>query len=190
MTAAEFTVDATLNSAKFGARAIASSVTARCLLWLKHQQADTRRKWRLASTPCKGAKLFGESLEPVLVESRDKRRVLSHLFRRFDRHPFPPFCRPYFRPYAGLGFQWQQRIFAPMQYNQPGQGFMDKNKLQPPKKWPFQGGSNHPFCHLQWLQGHGSHWWPDRSIFSHQWEETTMDAWVTETIKSGLSLEF
>lgn len=33
MVAAEFTADATLNSAKFGARAIVSSVMARHLLW-------------------------------------------------------------------------------------------------------------------------------------------------------------
>lgn len=80
VVAAEFTMDATLTSAKFRAWAIASSVTPRHLLWLRHWQADTKRKWRLASAPFKGTKLFGTSLDPLLVEARDKRIWLWPLF--------------------------------------------------------------------------------------------------------------
>uniref|UniRef100_A0A2D4PTA0 Lamina-associated polypeptide 2 alpha C-terminal domain-containing protein n=1 Tax=Micrurus surinamensis TaxID=129470 RepID=A0A2D4PTA0_MICSU len=49
--AMEFSADATFNAVKFSARAMASQVAARRLLWLKHWQADIKNKWRLASAP-------------------------------------------------------------------------------------------------------------------------------------------
>lgn len=124
---AEFTADATLKSTMFGAGAIAGLVTARCMPWLKHCQTDTNRKWRLASAPFRRTKLFGASLDPVLVESRVKRRVFPSLARWFNHCPSPPFWRSYFCPYTGPAFQRSQRDFASRQYYQTGQGFVDKN---------------------------------------------------------------
>ncbi|XP_070807548.1 uncharacterized protein [Pituophis catenifer annectens] len=49
--AAEFSADATLNAARFASRSLASSVTARRLLWLRYWQATVRSKWKLASAP-------------------------------------------------------------------------------------------------------------------------------------------
>lgn len=66
----EFSADATLNAARFSSRAIASSVATHHLLWLWHWQADAKHKWKLASVPFKGDKLFGESLDSILVELR------------------------------------------------------------------------------------------------------------------------
>ncbi|XP_070605566.1 titin-like [Erythrolamprus reginae] len=99
VAAAEFSADATLNSAKFASRAIASSVIARRLLWLRHWQADMKFKWKLASSPYKGDKLFGDALEPLLVETKDKKKVLPHS----DRKPY--FERPGFRGRGRQQFQ-------------------------------------------------------------------------------------
>lgn len=89
MAATEYSADATLNTTKFASRALASAVTLQCLLWLCHWQADMRSKWRLASTPYKGAHLFGEALDTILVEGKDKKKVLSSLHRRADRRASP-----------------------------------------------------------------------------------------------------
>lgn len=51
LAAMEFSADATLNSARFSAKAIGSAVTSRRMLWMKYWQADVRNKWRLASSP-------------------------------------------------------------------------------------------------------------------------------------------
>ncbi|XP_070605563.1 lamina-associated polypeptide 2-like isoform X2 [Erythrolamprus reginae] len=51
VAAAEFSADATLNSAKFASRSLASSLTVRRLLWLRYWQADMKYKWKLASSP-------------------------------------------------------------------------------------------------------------------------------------------
>lgn len=57
-------------------RALAANVTSHWLAWLHHWQADMQSKWRVASAPFKGGNLFGEALDPVLVETRDKKKVL------------------------------------------------------------------------------------------------------------------
>lgn len=67
MAAAEFSAYTTLNVVRlFVSKAITLSVAARHLLWLHQWQADIRPKWRLASAPFKGEKLFEESLDPLL----------------------------------------------------------------------------------------------------------------------------
>ncbi|XP_013917285.1 PREDICTED: uncharacterized protein LOC106545294 [Thamnophis sirtalis] len=96
MAALEFSADATLSAAKFASRAVVSNVASRRLLWLRHWQTDVKSKWRLASTPFKGGALFGSVLDPILIETRDKRKVLpsisAHINRRQQpynrRHPF------------------------------------------------------------------------------------------------------
>lgn len=77
VAAVEFSADATLNAARFAAKSIGSSVTSRRLLWLRHWQADARNKWRLAASPYARDKLFGSSLDPILVETRNHRKVFS-----------------------------------------------------------------------------------------------------------------
>lgn len=68
-------------AAKFVSRTIASSVTARRLLWLCHWEVDMRYKGKLVSAPFKGGKLFGEILEPILVETKNRRNVLPSLYK-------------------------------------------------------------------------------------------------------------
>lgn len=72
--AVQFSGDATLNSAHFASKSLASSIAARRLVWLHHWQADARHKWRLASVPFTGNKLFGDPLQPFLVETKLKER--------------------------------------------------------------------------------------------------------------------
>ncbi|XP_070807546.1 uncharacterized protein [Pituophis catenifer annectens] len=91
--AAEYSADATLNSAKFASRSIFSSVTARRLLWLRYWQATVKFKWKLATAPFKGGNLFGEALEPVLIETEDKKKVLRSMCRRPDRRSKNTFSR-------------------------------------------------------------------------------------------------
>ncbi|XP_034290509.1 uncharacterized protein LOC117675694 [Pantherophis guttatus] len=84
LAAVEFSADATLNAARFSAKAIGASVTSRRLLWLRQWQADVRNKWRLASAPFSGNYLFGPALDPLLIETKDHRKILPALSRRSD----------------------------------------------------------------------------------------------------------
>lgn len=99
VAAVQFSADATLNSAQFAAKAMASSITARQLLLLRQWQADACHKWHLASAPFTEDKLFGETLEFILIETRDKRKVLSSSQLR-DNYRFSSFYRH--QPFRGL----------------------------------------------------------------------------------------
>lgn len=69
------------DAAKFTSRAIASAVMARHMLWLHNWQADAKSKWKLASEPFTGGKVFGEAMEPILVETKDRRKILPYLHK-------------------------------------------------------------------------------------------------------------
>ncbi|XP_034278399.1 uncharacterized protein LOC117668538 [Pantherophis guttatus] len=99
IAATQFSADATLNAARFAAKSLASSVTAHRLVWLRHWQADARHKWRLASVPFAGPKLFGDSLDPFLSETKDKKKFLPVVFCRGDSRFRPYTPRPQSRPY-------------------------------------------------------------------------------------------
>lgn len=81
--AAEFSADVTLNAAKFASRSIAASVMARRLLWLRHWQAD-KNKWKLASVPIMGSKLFEEALQPILVDTKGRGKAMPSWYKRGD----------------------------------------------------------------------------------------------------------
>lgn len=84
--ALEYSADATLNPARFMAKSIGSTIASRRLLWLRHWQADARSKWQLASSPYSADALFGPPLEPLLIETRDKRKILPSVSRQSDYH--------------------------------------------------------------------------------------------------------
>ncbi|XP_034262888.1 uncharacterized protein LOC117658879 [Pantherophis guttatus] len=142
--AAEYSADATLNSAKFASRAIASSVTARRLLWLRYWQASMKFKWKLASAPFKGENLFGEALEPVLIETHDNKKVLRSMSRRPNQRSQNP---PFRAADTGNDFSQPQRAyFQPQdrQSNRPGnRGQQNRQQFQ--SKGQFGGGGNHPY---------------------------------------------
>lgn len=80
-----FLVDATLDSLVFTSRSMAASVHACRALWLRAWQADNKWKQIVAAYPFTGDKLFGPHLEKILVETRDKKKVLPKSLRRTDR---------------------------------------------------------------------------------------------------------
>lgn len=82
----EYSANATLNSTRFTAKSLGSSITSCRLLWLRNWQADMHSKWQLASAPFSPGPLFGPPLEPLLVEIWDRRKILPSPLRRADSH--------------------------------------------------------------------------------------------------------
>lgn len=93
LKAASFSSDASLDAATFASRAMASSAVARRGIWLRAWPADLRAKNIVSSYPFQGEKLFGEALERILIETKDKKKAMPKTIRRpdrrgFDRHSF------------------------------------------------------------------------------------------------------
>lgn len=142
VVAIQFSVDAKLNAARFASKAIVSPVMACCMLWLCHWQADTHHKWLLASAPFKGEHLFGDVLDTVLVESRDKRKVLLSFSRKGNFRVSPYYHRPSFwATDTGAGFPQDQGNCIPRQRQHP-----DRSPRGRQSKRPFRGGGGHSFC--------------------------------------------
>lgn len=116
IAAVQFSADTMLNTARFASKTMASALAARRLLWLRHWQADAHHKWRLSSAPFTGDKLFGPALDPLLVEMKDKRKMLPTSQRRGDFRYSPFFCMPPFRGSDwGPGTSHFQGSFRPRQ---------------------------------------------------------------------------
>ncbi|XP_053109124.1 uncharacterized protein LOC128326401 [Hemicordylus capensis] len=131
--------DSSLDCLQHAARSMAAGVEVRRGLWLKHWRVDSKSKSALAATTFKGAKLFGESLEPVLVETRDKKKAMP-VGRGDTRRPFRGRggFQGYFRPYRSFnrgypsasrdGFRDQE--FRGNQFRQPWrQAWNNKNRV-------------------------------------------------------------
>lgn len=146
IAATEYMADMTLNSAKFALCGMVSNITSRHLLWLRHWQANMKTKWRLAAALFKGGSLFGEALDPVLVEGRDKKKVLPFSSRRYDRRSTFPYRRQSFRS-AEYGFQapTPARQFAHKSDKpQKQQSFRDRTRQSQGRR-PFRGSGFHPY---------------------------------------------
>ncbi|XP_013918631.1 PREDICTED: putative uncharacterized protein MYH16, partial [Thamnophis sirtalis] len=63
--------------------------TSRHLLWLKNWQVDNKLKFHLTSTPYTRGNLFGEALEPILVENKEKKKVLPLTTKCQENRPAP-----------------------------------------------------------------------------------------------------
>lgn len=96
LKANSFLADATLDSLVFTSRAMAAGVHARRSLWLRAWPADANSKRIVTAYPFTGEKLFGPHLEQILVESRDKKKILPKSLRRTDRRGRQPYSS--FRP--------------------------------------------------------------------------------------------
>lgn len=72
--AAAFASDSSYDALQLSARALASNTVATCNLWLR--QWDSASLSRVVNRSFQGAKLFEQGLEPLLVENKDKRKVL------------------------------------------------------------------------------------------------------------------
>lgn len=76
LKASFFTTDATLDTPIFSARAIASLVEDRRILWLKAWLADNQSKSIVTRYPLQRNWLFGDSLDKILIEARDKKKAM------------------------------------------------------------------------------------------------------------------
>lgn len=83
LAATQFLADTTVRVVTFAFRALSSSVATRRLVWLHNWQADTKSKWRLTAAPYSGGSLFGESLEPILIENKDKKNTFHFCHQAF-----------------------------------------------------------------------------------------------------------
>lgn len=143
IAARKYMADATLNFAKFTSRAMASNITSPHHLWLCHWQADMGTKLCLTVAPFKGENFFGEALDPILVEGRDK---IFSLTRPDDPTDALPYCRQSFQS-TDPGFQSPapSHSFNPLSDRfQDRQQFRDRNR-HPQSKWPFWGSNFCPY---------------------------------------------
>ncbi|XP_032090012.1 uncharacterized protein LOC116519995 [Thamnophis elegans] len=88
IAAAEYSADATLNAVKFASRAIGFSVTARRMVWLRYLPSEAKYKWKLASSPFKGDKLFGEALEAFLAGIKDLKKARASRAKNPNKRNF------------------------------------------------------------------------------------------------------
>lgn len=145
IAATEFLADATLNTAQFVSRAVTSTVTARRMLWLHNWQADAKLKWRLASAPFTSGKLFRKAIEPILVETKDRRKILPSLHRRADRQLSPYVCNSSFQPAEASQGYFQRRFPQGTDRQTDRAEFRDRTKQQFQAKTPFRGSGGRPF---------------------------------------------
>ncbi|XP_070607231.1 uncharacterized protein [Erythrolamprus reginae] len=144
--AAEFSADATLHAAKFASRGMATTLSSRRLLWLRNWPADLKSKGRLASAPLQGSMLFGDILDKVLIEDKDKRKVLLKSNRRQDRRFTPYTRRQNPRWDASTGQGQAQRGFHQNQYSQQSfrndrGSYQDRSRGFQQSRRPFRGGN-------------------------------------------------
>lgn len=111
-----------LNATRFSAKSLGSTTTSRRLLWLRNLQADMRSKWQLGSAPYSAGNLFGPCLEPLLVETRDRRKILPPTSRRGDSHYSASNRYQSFRASDSSSFQqWFQHSYTPRAQLDSGQ---------------------------------------------------------------------
>uniref|UniRef100_A0A2D4JWI5 Uncharacterized protein n=1 Tax=Micrurus paraensis TaxID=1970185 RepID=A0A2D4JWI5_9SAUR len=111
---------------------MASQVTRRRLLWLKHWQADIKHKWKLAPAPISEDRLFGAALEPLLIVTRNKKKRKEnsspHFFAILQIDPLSPFGGASFVPFPRVPspkFQRQPFFRGSQQSDRPD--FFDRN---------------------------------------------------------------
>ncbi|XP_013907088.1 PREDICTED: uncharacterized protein LOC106537476 [Thamnophis sirtalis] len=143
IAAAEFSADATLNSVRFASKSIGSSVTGRRVLWLRNWKSNMKFKWKLACAPFKGEKLFGEALEPILIETRDKKKVLPSTFRKPNKQSSPYFQKPPFRAAdtAEDCSQPQRAYFQRPDHQSDSPRYRGRGRQQFQSKRPLRGSS-------------------------------------------------
>lgn len=155
-------------------------------MWLCQWQADVKSKWRLASTPYTGGTLFGEFLDPILIENMDKRKVLPLAARKADHHSTPFYLRSSFWTIEQEGSSHPSRGIIPnVQTASTRSRACETDYIS---SIPTSG-------HFEELAAISSVGKSDSiggclSLFIDQWMQTITDNWVLNTVRLGLSLEF
>lgn len=88
LKAASFSSDVTLDASTFASRAMASSAVARRGIWLRAWPADLRVKNIVVAYPFQSEKLFGNALNRILIETKDKKKTIPKTIRHPDRRDF------------------------------------------------------------------------------------------------------
>ncbi|XP_032090898.1 uncharacterized protein C10orf67 homolog, mitochondrial isoform X1 [Thamnophis elegans] len=184
--ALEYTADASLDAARFAPKTIASPIPTHRLLWLKQWQAEARAKWRLASFPYSSSLLFGVPLDAVLVESKDKRKVLPLRNKRVAVNPFiagspfgvrtgvPP------APVYNVRLPPDRALLFPTGQEETARDSSPESHSGTIPTDPTRGRSD---C-LEELPIGGR-----LSTFVDRWDNITNDVWVRSTIRFGLLLD-
>lgn len=91
LKASAFTTDATLDALIVASRVMALSTVARRGIWLRAWQADTHSKQIVAAYRFQGGKLFGDHLDKILEETRDKKKAMPKSVKATEgvQDPFP-----------------------------------------------------------------------------------------------------
>lgn len=151
---------------------------------------DTKYKCRLGSVPFKCGKLFGKALEPILLETKGRRKILPSLYRQVEQRPSLYFCRPSFQP-TDTGLSYSQTTYPHRADRQI--------RIEPDFRIETDNNSRIR-DHFVALEVDPSVAKSDlRSnspiggrlgLFANQWEATTTNTWVLNTVRLGLTLEF
>lgn len=118
--------DCAYDSIQLAARSMATNVLARRHIWLRHWKGDLASYSRIVNLPFKGERLFGEDLEPMLIEDANKRKVLPSNKKQ-------PFKKS--QPFRGYSMGFKPR--ADFQCSKP---MWEKSKV--PFKYRKLGGSS------------------------------------------------
>lgn len=83
--AAVFSADASFDALRFSACAMMVNVVAQRNIWLRNWEVDPRSQNRLVGVPFQGAKLFGQMLDPILMESKYKKKGLPSDYKEIPK---------------------------------------------------------------------------------------------------------
>lgn len=114
--------DASLDALRFNVHAMAANVVAR-----RNWEVDIGSQNRLVGVPFQGEKLFGQALDPILVESKDKKRILPSNSKKDVTKPkkqsFHFSCPNYrARDSQKSRSKWNRSSFPPKWCSQDGVG--------------------------------------------------------------------
>lgn len=73
---AAFTADSSFDTMQYFPRAMAENISAHHAIRLRNWKGDSGSQSKLTNIPFEGRNLFGSTMEPILVESKDKKKSL------------------------------------------------------------------------------------------------------------------
>ncbi|XP_029460986.1 uncharacterized protein LOC115093430 [Rhinatrema bivittatum] len=181
--------DALYDLLRVQAKAMASTVSARCLLWLCNWSADASSKAQLGTLPFKGKLLFGEDLEQLIkFLGENKVHKLPEDRPKQSTSFFP--TRTRFRGQRWYGNR-ARGSYPRGGVSSPSRGLilfwtveasgMATSNTRPPSPLPNEIRSVHSSARI--LGGR-------LSLFREEWANITSDHWVLEVIEHGYALEF
>lgn len=155
--------------------AMPASVTARHNTWLRHWDVDAASQAKGMGIPFKGSKLFSEALNPLLFETKGKKKVLLTKERLPSPRPSTPI--PFFVAIDHKFLEPHPLLSSPPppteDISQPGSKSTFKPHAQPAPQFP------NPTL----LDAQGSPQIGGRQFFADKWNEITSDWWIQNTVR-------